>query len=239
VSDPDLLDREYASEERLARRRLDFWGELEGDNPWEVTAAALAELRPRRILDVGCGSGELAQFVADAAGATVVAVDRSARMVELARERGLEAQVADVQALPFSDGEFDAVLAAWMLYHVADLELGLTQIARVLRPGGRLVAVANDERHMEELWSLVGGDDTDTTFQAGNGQRALERHFGHVERRDALGTVVFPDRAAVVGYLDAFDVLASESLAGRLPAISEPFRVTRHNVVLVADKAAA
>jgi len=158
-------------------------------------------------------------------------------MVELARERRLEAYVADAQALPFPAGEFDAALAAWMLYHVTDLEVGLTELARVLRPGGRLVAVGNDERHMEELWGLLGGEDTDASFRAGNGQRALERYFAHVERRDALGTVVFPDRAAVVGYLDAFDVLASESLAGRLPAISEPFRVTRHNVVLVADKA--
>ena len=118
------------------------------------------------------------------------------------------------------------------------LNLGLSEIVRVLRGGGRLVAVANDERHMEELWRLVGGDDTDSSFQAGNGARALERHFARVERRDVLGAVVFPDRQAVLGYLAAFHVLVGEPLAERLPRITEPFRVSRHNAVLVADKAA-
>ena len=77
------------------------------------------------MLEVGCGWGELAEWIARDTGAEVVAVDLSPRMVELARERGVDARVADVQQLPFADGEFDLVVAAWMLYHVPDLDRGL------------------------------------------------------------------------------------------------------------------
>ena len=67
----------------------------------------------------------------------VTFVDLSQRMVELARARGIaDAHVGDVQELPFADASFDTVVAAWMLYHVPDLDRGLAEIARVLEPGG-------------------------------------------------------------------------------------------------------
>ena len=78
-------------------------------------------------------------------------------MVELARERGVGAQVGDVQQLPFEDESFDCAVAAWMLYHVPDVERGLAELARVLKPGGRLVAVTNRSDHLRELRELLGG----------------------------------------------------------------------------------
>ena len=51
---------------------------------------------------------------------------------------------------------FDTVVAAWMLYHVPDLDRGLAEIARVLTPGGRLVAVTNSELHLEEARAHAG-----------------------------------------------------------------------------------
>jgi len=66
--------------------------------------------------------GELAARIGDEVGCVVVALDLSPRMVELARERGVDAHVADVQEIPLAEGEFDAIVAAWMLYHVPDLE---------------------------------------------------------------------------------------------------------------------
>ena len=64
-------------------------------------------------------------------------------MVELTCSRGVEALVGDVQALPFDDGSFDAAVAAWMLYHVPDVDRPIAELAPVSRPGGRLVAVTN------------------------------------------------------------------------------------------------
>ncbi len=76
-------------------------------------------------------------------------------------------------------GEFDAVVAAWRLYHVPDLDRGLSEIARVLRPGGALVAVTNSASDLHEVWDLVGRDLEDRllTFRTENGEHHLGRHF--------------------------------------------------------------
>ena len=72
-------------------------------------------------------------------------------MVELTRERGVDARVADAMDLPFEDASFDAVVAMWMLYHVPDLDVALAEVRRVLRPGGLFVAVTNGDAHMAGL----------------------------------------------------------------------------------------
>jgi SAM-dependent methyltransferase len=142
--------------------------------------------------------------------------------------------VADVQALPFTDGEFDCVAALWMLYHVPDLDRGLGEIARVLRPGGRLVAATSSHEHLTELWSLVGRDRASEPprFFAETAEKPLRRHFGQLERRDVRGEVVFPDADAVRGYIRAS--VAHKHLAGRVPPFQGPLRTTCASAVFVA-----
>src|SRR6185436_7427184 len=84
-----------------------------------------------------------ARLVEELPGVALLAVDQSSRFVELTRERGVPAQVQDVQHLLAPDAAYDVVLALWMLYHVPDLARGLAELRRVLRPGGRLVALTN------------------------------------------------------------------------------------------------
>src|SRR5919206_368505 len=164
-----------------------------------------AGVEPRRVLEVGCGPGELAARIRDELGADVVAVDISPRMVELARGRGVDARAGDVQELPFPAGEFDCAVAAWMLYHVPDPERALAELARVIRPGSRLVAVTNAPDHLRELRALLGlpTDRAASAFSAANGEELLRRHFDRVEVRDAAGTVRFPNRDEVVAYVEA------------------------------------
>jgi ubiquinone/menaquinone biosynthesis C-methylase UbiE len=182
--DPTLVASQYATETPLEARRS-IYTSLEGPDARELAFAAIAEAAPGRVLEVGGGPGELSERIARDLGAEVVMVDSSPRMVELASARGVDAQVGDVQALPFGDAEFDCAVAAWMLYHVPDLDRALSELRRVLRPGGRLVAVTNGREHMQELRRLAGDWAWQHRFRREEAVALLERHFPRVERRDA------------------------------------------------------
>jgi SAM-dependent methyltransferase len=233
--DPAVVRREYADEAGLRTRAAAYGGVLGGDEAREVAFAAVAECSPRRVLEVGCGWGEFAGRVARELRADVVAVDLSPRMVALARARGVDARVADVQALPFADGEFDCAVANWMLYHVRNVDGALAELARVLLPRGRLVAATNALDHLGELWALVGRDRRrePVRFFAETAEPLLGRHFARVERRDVSGVVRFRDREAVRRYIGAS--VAHAHLADRVPPLPGPLAATRRAAIFVAE----
>jgi SAM-dependent methyltransferase len=234
LNDPDHVVRQYETEAGLAARKA-VYRDVTGPDARELAFEAVLRDAPNRVLEVGCGEGELAERLT-AAVADVVAVDQSPRMVELTRARGVDARAADIQELPFANESFDAVLAAWMLYHVADLGRGLSEVARVLRPGGRLVATTNGAEHLSELLALGGLERWDMPFDAENAEEILGRHFSSVERQDAYGTVTFRDIGLVRSYFGSSERLsgAVDSLPGTL---DEPLVARRLPVVLVATKA--
>jgi SAM-dependent methyltransferase len=154
LSDRDLVAREYATVERLAMRGLDRTAWLGGEHePWMIALAAIAEVRPARVLDAGCGSGGFAALLT---APDVRCVDLSPAAVDAALERGLRAEAADIQNLPFPDGSFDVAVANWVLYHIHDRALAIAELARVLTPAGRFVGCYNARDHLKELWSRVG-----------------------------------------------------------------------------------
>lgn len=109
------------------------------DRRWRrLTAAAV--VRPgERVLDACCGTGDLA-LAAHEAGADVTGLDFSPAMLARARRKSdaVSWVQGDVLATPFPDASFDAVTIGFGLRNVEDLEAGLRELARILRPGGRL-----------------------------------------------------------------------------------------------------
>ena len=139
TTDTAAVRSQYATEDNLQTRMSVWHPTADGREPTCEALDAVLAAAPTSVLEVGCGTGAFAARVAAALpDAQLVAVDQSPRLVELTRSRGVKAHVGDLQDLHFADDSFDVVAALWMLYHVRDLHLGLSEARRVLRPGGRL-----------------------------------------------------------------------------------------------------
>jgi SAM-dependent methyltransferase len=235
LDDPEVVRDQYATEEGLVERRS-IYRDVEGEDAREVAFRAIAACRPRKVLEVGPGPGELSARIMAELDAHVVALDVSERMVELARGRGVDARVGDVQSLPFDDGAFDTVVAAWMLYHVPDLDRGLAEIARVLIPDGHLVAVTNSELHLEEARAVAGVSMAGRLpFHRENGREILERHFPAVEQIDVDGWVTFPDAEAIRRYVRS--TITWSANAPHVPDEIGPVRAGVRVTVFVAQRA--
>jgi SAM-dependent methyltransferase len=235
INDADVVRAEYATATGLAGRRAAYFSyPSTGPQSLEIALSSLREIEPQRILEVGCGFGDLAVTMRETLAATIVAVDLSPAMVALTTDKGIAAQQADVQALPFEDGAFDAAVAAWMLYHVPNVNQAMHELHRTLRDGGRLIAITNASDHLHELRELVGGPRLQSPFSAENGKQLLLRHFRRADVHEAGGTIEFPDRAAICAYIEASGTLAGAR--PEVPAFEGSLVVTRHPVVFVADK---
>lgn len=125
-----------AGQERRFRRRI----------------ADLARLHPgEAVLDVGCGTGTLAMLAKEQVGALghVAGIDPSGQMIARARRKAERAglsmtfQVGMIEQLAFPDQSFDVVLSTFMMHHLPDdlKQQGLAEVARVLKPGGRLLVI--------------------------------------------------------------------------------------------------
>jgi demethylmenaquinone methyltransferase/2-methoxy-6-polyprenyl-1,4-benzoquinol methylase len=113
------------------------------DLRWRRLAAAAVVRSGDRVLDAACGTGELAIADARAGAAHVVGLDFSPRMLERARRKAshVEWVEGDMLAIAFPDGSFDSATVGFGVRNVADLELALRELHRVLRPGGRLAVL--------------------------------------------------------------------------------------------------
>lgn len=213
------------------------------------------------ILELGCGPAWLWRHNRDLmpAGWRIVLTDLSPGMVDRARadlsEQNagqFEFDVIDAQAIPYTNASFDAVVANHMLYHVPDRPRALSEIRRVLKPGGRLFAAANGQDHMAELWAMVlqvagadrGANRSDLYFGLENGSEQLAVWFTHVERRDYPDSLLVTEAEPLIAYATSSelwgvqgDMAATRLLVERVQqqlASEGMIRITKNSGMFVA-----
>ncbi|MEA3018899.1 MAG: hypothetical protein QOI47_423 [Actinomycetota bacterium] len=99
----------------------------------------------QRVLDVGCGEGQVARLAAKVGAGLVVGIDPTWAQVEVAAQRGggVSYARAGAAALPFPDAAFDAVVACLVFEHIREVDEAIAEVARVLEPGGRFTFFLN------------------------------------------------------------------------------------------------
>jgi SAM-dependent methyltransferase len=217
-TDPNFLtSRSYATQEKLAIRAqtharytvppLDFPAWVMQQLEWHGR-----EL----IVDIGCGHGNYTAWGLSLGG-LYIAADLSIGMLRDLLFANLRRVNLDIQQLPFAGQVVDVVLANHMLYHVPRLDNALSEIRRLLKPHGRLVAATNSVQGLPQLNQLLDetaasfGFDLQHTqtinnqFSLESGAAALERHFARVERYDIDNQLVFPAPKPVLAYVNSMD----------------------------------
>ena len=183
-----------------------------------------------RVLELGCGTGLLWRDNLERIprGWSVTVTDASQGMVREAEENlphtGLNFTFAkvDAQSIPYEEDSFDAVVANHMLYHVPDLATALSEIRRVLRPGGRLYAATIGLNHMAEIREVPGkleistpirGDQIVARFNLESGAGELSHWFAGVEVDRRNGVLVVTEADPLVDYVMSFERLPDEEAA--------------------------
>lgn len=158
-----LVLEQYGSKENL-QTRVDIH-KLYSQAPFLFADWALNQIELtgyEKALDAGCGSGAwlfpLASRLATNGG-SVVGLDLSEGMLADIRDEAnkypnLELRLGDVQDLPFDDDSFDFVMANFMLYHVPEINKGIQELKRILKPGGKFMAATNSQLSMGPLWEI-------------------------------------------------------------------------------------
>jgi demethylmenaquinone methyltransferase/2-methoxy-6-polyprenyl-1,4-benzoquinol methylase len=117
------------------------------DRRWKARLVREAHVSASDVaLDLACGTGDIALLVRDAGAGRVIGLDLTHRMLVLARRKGgaVDLLVGDMGALPVSAGAVDLVTTGYGLRNVPDLDVAIGELARVLKPGGRLLSLDFD-----------------------------------------------------------------------------------------------
>ena len=155
---------------------------------WKSLAEALLRLMPPMVIaDLGAGEGAFALLLAQRAK-KVIAVDSSAKMIEVGREQALrhgvkniDYRLGDMEEIPIGDGEVDLVFFSQSLHHALHPERALDEAARILVPGGRIVILDLVQHRFEEARELYADE------WLGFSEAELEsmlQNAGFVERRN-------------------------------------------------------
>ena len=234
LNDQKAVEEQYRSAEKLKTRisiHEKYSTNRQGFGNWIVSHYQIRS--GMRVLELGCGTGAMWQGKEEliAKCSKLILSDLSEGMLREAESRlagigNIEYRIIDIQSIPCEDQWFDAVIANMMLYHVPDLERGLSEVRRVLKKDGAFYCATYGEHGiMAYLCGLFGPygvtDPTSRLFTLQNGEKQLSRFFANVRRLD------YEDALAVTNPEDLADYMLS--LAG----MSELRKLPRETLIAV------
>ncbi|MGL6108429.1 class I SAM-dependent methyltransferase [Romboutsia sp.] len=173
------------------------------------------------ILELGCGTGDMWLEHIDVIenGSKLVLTDFSQGMLESAREKlekheNIAFEVVDIQNIPFDDESFDIVIANMMLYHVPDLNRGLLEVRRVLKPGGKFYCATFGEHGIVEyiesvLKEFIVTETKNNAFTLQTGNSKLANHFKCVERLNYEDSLAVSDIEDIIDYIYSLDQMTN------------------------------
>jgi malonyl-CoA O-methyltransferase len=139
----------------------------------------LGPLAGKRVLDVGCGKGRFARvFREQEPAAEIWGLDISEEMLRFVPE-GIHTRAGSMTELPFEDGYFDAAYATESLEHAVEIDRAVSEICRVVKPGGRIAIIDKNA----EQWGKLNTPDWEKWFTRSQLERLLGRHCKEVASR--------------------------------------------------------
>ena len=187
-----------------------------------------------RLLELGCGNGKLWQENRiDLRNREIFLSDISEGMVEEVRNKlgsDFNCIVADAEKIPFKDEYFDSIIANHVLFYLNDLNLGLKEISRVLKPNGILYCSTYGKNHMKEITEIVQNFDSRINlsnhslydiFGLENGENILKEYFFSVQRMDYQDSLEITESKPLIDYIMSCHGNQNEILGPRLNEFKE------------------
>ena len=235
INDKASVEGQYQNSNKLSTRisiHDKYSTNKQGFGNWITSQYEIEE--GMKVLELGIGTGSMWVGKSDLAKkcSRLVLSDFSEGMLQKAQEtlkdmEGIEYRVIDIQDIPFEDDSFDIVIANMMLYHVPDLDRGLSEVRRVLKAGGSFYCATYGENgimeYVENLFENTAGKrDPNYSFTLQNGAERLSRFFADVQRLD------YEDALEVTNLEDLADYVSS---LGGMSALQQVPRETMLEVV--------
>ena len=214
MNDTAAVKRQYATNSNLSTRisiHDKYSTNKQGFGNWIFSNYRID--RGASVLELGCGTGDMWKKHGELIKtcSSFVLSDFSEGMVSYAKGNvgdydNVEYKVIDIQDIPYPDNSFDIVIANMMLYHVPDIEKGLREVRRVLKPGGRFYSATYGEHGIIEYLSRVlsdyGVQDTvNKNFTLQNGTAILSGTFETVQKLEYADSLAVTDIADMVDYI--------------------------------------
>ena len=224
INDKTTVEKQYATSNNLSTRisiHDKYSTNKQGFGNWIFSNY---NIEPgMKILELGCGTGDMWKNREELIGrcSQIILSDFSSAMVEKAKENigkktNIEYKIIDIQDIPYENDIFDVVIANMMLYHVPDINKGLKEVRRVLKPNGYFYCATYGEHgiieYLSDLLSEYGfADNTNKNFTLQNGSDILTKVFSDVKKLEYKDSLAVTNLDDIVEYIYSLSSMTSLS----------------------------